>query len=219
MRLRRIHLLSKMTLLALICTSTAQSGRATDNTEMLEETVPKYLETLEFKIKQQWFPPKISKFKTAIVRFQLHRDGSLSDLFLERSSGQKLLDQAAIRAIRNVSPVSGIPEGCPQALKLRFRFDYYDAAVLADPKRRARKHLELLGSQAKRSRVGFNVGLSPMLSDVFGNFDCRVYDPPLMTFMGASDIRESVEGPPGYSGGSDLWGTYRINSPCAVRHA
>ncbi len=115
---------------------------------MLEETVPKYLETLEFKIKQQWFPPKISKFKTAIVRFQLHRDGSLSDLFLERSSGQKLLDQAAIRAIRNVSPVSGIPEGCPQALKLRFRFDYYDAAVLADPKRRARKHLELLSRQA-----------------------------------------------------------------------
>jgi TonB family protein len=47
----------------------------------------------------------------SVVRFRINWDGTIQDISLDRSSGNDSLDQAAINAIRNSSPVDPLPSG------------------------------------------------------------------------------------------------------------
>lgn len=145
-KVQRLTIVNRTALFALICFASVQASISADNTKPPASTLPEYLEAVEYKIKHQWFPPKVRQCRTAIVRFQLHQDGSVTDVALERSSMNKLVDQSAIRAVKNSSPVSGFPQRAPEILKLRFRFDYYDIDILAGREKRERKHLEVLSA-------------------------------------------------------------------------
>ena len=61
---------------------------------------------------------------TLYIQFNIMKDGSLGDLELLRSSGYKILDDEALRAIRNSAPFQPLPDG--------WKMDHYTirAAVL-----------------------------------------------------------------------------------------
>jgi TonB family protein len=65
-----------------------------------------------------------------IVEFELRSDGQLMNYFIVRSSSNKILDKAAIDAVKNASPYPGIPK----SLKLKsIRFKLPISFILNEP--------------------------------------------------------------------------------------
>ncbi|RTL72990.1 MAG: energy transducer TonB [Hyphomicrobiales bacterium] len=55
---------------------------------------------------------------TVRILFVLRRDGSILHAAVERSSGQKLLDEEALEVIRRAEPMPPIPPGLPERLRI-----------------------------------------------------------------------------------------------------
>jgi TonB family protein len=65
-----------------------------------------------------------------VVEFELRSDGQLMNYFIVRSSSNKILDKAAIDAVKNASPYPGIPK----PLKLKsIRFKLPISFILSEP--------------------------------------------------------------------------------------
>jgi TonB family protein len=69
---------------------------------------PWYLEEIYRKVSRNWRPPSRTALKTT-VHFRIARNGRLSDVEIENSSGNFLFDQAALRAIEASSPMPPLP--------------------------------------------------------------------------------------------------------------
>jgi protein TonB len=72
-----------------------------------------YRDLLEQKVARQWrtsdVDPRLQSAPTVIVTFVIHRSGSISDVRLEQSSGNRTLDDSALRAIYEASPFPPLP--------------------------------------------------------------------------------------------------------------
>jgi protein TonB len=72
-----------------------------------------YRSILEQRIAQKWrtddVDPRLQTAPTVIVTFEIHRDGSTSDVRVEQSSGYKSLDYSALRAVYEASPFPRLP--------------------------------------------------------------------------------------------------------------
>jgi TonB family protein len=70
-----------------------------------------YCGVLEGKLEGQWTPPSISAREPvqAVVVFTINRDGSVSNVVLETSSGNFYFDQAAMRAVLLAAPLPPLP--------------------------------------------------------------------------------------------------------------
>ncbi|MBY0547640.1 MAG: TonB family protein [Candidatus Obscuribacterales bacterium] len=84
-----------------------------------------YMGALQRRIKKGWFPPKGSETKRVIVVFQLDQSGTLVKLALDKTSGDKVSDEAALEAVRNGSPFDVLPTGSPKYVDIQFTFDYH----------------------------------------------------------------------------------------------
>jgi TonB family protein len=83
-----------------------------------------YMADLQRRIKKHWFPPKGMEAKRVVTRFKVHREGALSDLRLDKSSGVLMADQAGLKAVQDASPFRPLPTGAPEAVDVQFTFDY-----------------------------------------------------------------------------------------------
>jgi TonB family protein len=83
-----------------------------------------YMADLQRRIKRAWFPPKGNESKRVVVVFKIHREGQLSNLRLEHSSGVAVADQAALKAVENAAPFRQLPPGAPDDVDIQFTFDY-----------------------------------------------------------------------------------------------
>lgn len=133
---------------------TSRVGVLADETSTREASLSKYLFELEHRIKQQWFPPKLPQCKTVIVRFQVHSDGQITDVVIEKASKSKLVAQAAVKAVKTANPAKSFPSGFPTKLKLRFKFDYYDDVHYAEPDVRLQRHMELINDNGAGGFTG-----------------------------------------------------------------
>jgi periplasmic protein TonB len=74
-----------------------------------------YHDLLEQRVGSKWrtndVDSRLQTAPTVIVTFSIHRDGSMSNLLVEQSSGNRALDYAAERAIREASPFPPLPAG------------------------------------------------------------------------------------------------------------
>lgn len=74
-----------------------------------------YRNLLEQKVGSRWrtndVDPRLQTAPTVIVTFLIHRDGSVSDVRTEQSSGNSALDYAAQRAIYEAAPFQPLPAG------------------------------------------------------------------------------------------------------------
>jgi TonB family protein len=104
--------------------------------EVLSKATPQELKNYPFRIlagvRNHWFPELRElvhsndwKPGTAVVEFEINRDGSLGDMRVVDSAGNAALDAAASQAISTAAPFPILPETYPgQKLRLRYRFGY-----------------------------------------------------------------------------------------------
>ena len=70
-----------------------------------------YLAAIERKVSQNWFSSSSGKGEgySCVVYFRMNRNGSVSDLRIEESSGNSYFDRSALRAIRSSDPFPPLP--------------------------------------------------------------------------------------------------------------
>jgi protein TonB len=86
-----------------------------------------YLRQLQNKITEKWQPPRGASVggEKAIVLFEIDREGQIKEPSVERSSGNAIYDQSAVRAVLDASPFPPLPQGFPgRSLRVHFGFEY-----------------------------------------------------------------------------------------------
>ncbi len=70
-----------------------------------------YLEAVEGKVSRNWFGTAVSGAEglKCVVYFRLLRDGSIDDVRVEKSSGNRYFDESAVRAVRSAAPFAPLP--------------------------------------------------------------------------------------------------------------
>lgn len=66
------------------------------------------------RIATNWQQIPVRGKATVVIRFTVHRDGSISAAEVETSSGQSLLDRSALRAVVLAEPLPRLPESYPR---------------------------------------------------------------------------------------------------------
>ncbi len=87
-----------------------------------------YLAALRSRIQSNWEPPyqaaRSSISRKALIYFKIQRNGEISDVVIENSSGDRLFDQAALRAVTLANPLPPLPFDFPErALGVHFEFE------------------------------------------------------------------------------------------------
>lgn len=71
-----------------------------------------YTRSLKGRVSSYWQLPEIVNKKSnlsTMVALTVHRDGTIEDMWIERSSGDNFFDQSVIKALRNSAPLPGFP--------------------------------------------------------------------------------------------------------------
>jgi len=87
-------------------------GNAGIGSLKLEQTdfkYPVYIERMVAIISVNWFKPQQNVQTNPVVRFQIERDGTITDVRLVTSSGLPFVDRAALRAVMVSSPLPPLP--------------------------------------------------------------------------------------------------------------
>jgi protein TonB len=85
---------------------------------------PQYLVTMQDRILRNW-ESRQQSLGTTIVVFVVQRDGSLTDVAVERSSGNAQLDFLATRALQLTRQLPPLPAEYPnQSLRVHLTFEY-----------------------------------------------------------------------------------------------
>ncbi len=88
-----------------------------------------YLALLRSRIQGNWEPPyqanqRVAVSRKTIVYFKIQRNGGITNILLERSSGDRLFDQAALRAVTLANPLPPLPYDFPERdLGVHFEFE------------------------------------------------------------------------------------------------
>jgi TonB family protein len=86
-----------------------------------------YLRLIQSKIGERWSPPRAAAAggERVIVLFEIQRDGQVREPTVEKSSGNALYDQSALRAITEASPFPPLPpEFKASSLRVHFGFEF-----------------------------------------------------------------------------------------------
>ena len=88
-----------------------------------------YMGLLKERVERAWVYPYAAKkeriFGDLLIRFVIRRDGTLGDVHIRRTSGHVVLDNAAMKALRDAEPFWPLPEGFgEEALTVNGRFIY-----------------------------------------------------------------------------------------------
>jgi periplasmic protein TonB len=69
-----------------------------------------YLDRVEQKIMAGWKLPPQSNGLKVVLRMQLEKSGKISQVRVEKSSGNKTFDESAVAAVRKANPFPNVPE-------------------------------------------------------------------------------------------------------------
>ena len=89
-----------------LCTSVLAAAEATDEASA-------YLDNIERRIMAAWKVPPKSYGLKVILRYNLARNGSISFVRVEASSGNQSFDDSAVQAVRRASPFPVPPKTFP----------------------------------------------------------------------------------------------------------
>jgi TonB family protein len=93
-----------------------QSGQDVDFTP--------YMAKMKKTIQSKWAPPKSLNKKIVVAVFNIQKDGRISDPEIVESSGSSPIDQSALKALTDASPLAPLPKGSPKRVQIRFKFDW-----------------------------------------------------------------------------------------------
>lgn len=70
-----------------------------------------YLESIKIALQRKWKLPEEKNYSlTSVVSFKLKRDGTITDICLEKSSGVREFDDSALKAVMNTGRLPGLPD-------------------------------------------------------------------------------------------------------------
>lgn len=70
-----------------------------------------YVERMVSAIRRHWRRPPVPREIEAVVAFRIQRNGEITQVRLETSSGYEVFDRAAQQAVRDASPLPPLPSG------------------------------------------------------------------------------------------------------------
>ena len=83
-----------------------------------------YLRSVQAKVTEKWVGKALPGHQPVAV-FEISREGQVSRLAIERSSGNSYYDQAALRAITEANPFPPLPAEFPgQTLRVHLGFNF-----------------------------------------------------------------------------------------------
>jgi TonB family protein len=82
-----------------------------------------YMDMVQARLKQFWFPPKSQNSLKTVVLFNVSQNGDISDLKISQSSGNNEEDQAAVKAVNDASPLLPLPDN-RKSVAIAFTFKY-----------------------------------------------------------------------------------------------
>lgn len=90
---------------------------------------PSYVDAVRNRISSNWLQstvdPSVRWAPRAMFTFQIFRDGSVANVQMTQSSGNRSVDNSALRAILSSSPMSPLPSGYPgSSVSVEFYFDF-----------------------------------------------------------------------------------------------
>ncbi len=70
-----------------------------------------YINNIQAKVEKNWNPPINDESLEVVLIFTIYRNGKISDVRVENSSGNSTLDNLAIRAVKVAAPFGKLPHG------------------------------------------------------------------------------------------------------------
>lgn len=88
-----------------------------------ENIIPlEYLENIKIALQRNWNPPPEKNYSlTCVVSFRLKKDGTITDIYLEKSSGVNSFDRSSLEAVKITEKVESLPS--------TYKSDYLDISV------------------------------------------------------------------------------------------
>lgn len=83
-----------------------------------------YMADMQRRVKRCWFPPRGEESKRVVLSWKIDSDGKVTGVKVEKSSGVKIADAAAVRAVNEAAPMRPLPVGAPPSVDIQFTFDY-----------------------------------------------------------------------------------------------
>jgi len=83
-----------------------------------------YMATMKKTIQAKWAPPKGLDQKTVVAVFSIQKDGRIVEPEIVESSGNAGIDQSALKALSDASPLAALPKGAPKKVQIRYKFDW-----------------------------------------------------------------------------------------------
>lgn len=83
-----------------------------------------YLQGMQRRIGTNWFRPQVAAGTLVVIYFRIQRDGTISEVKVETSSGNGTFDRAALSAVRSSSKLNPLPfayDGTYLGVHLTFR--------------------------------------------------------------------------------------------------
>lgn len=88
-----------------------------------------YMANLQRVIKRNWLPPLGTEDRRVVVYFKVLKNGDVTLLRLDKSSGSLVSDDSALVAVAASAPARPLPSGAPDDVDIQFTFDYHKMNV------------------------------------------------------------------------------------------
>lgn len=83
-----------------------------------------YMKKMKKDIQSKWAPPKGFNAERVVAVFTITKDGRIVEPQIVESSGKQNIDQLALEALSQASPLDPLPKGSPSSVKIRYQFDW-----------------------------------------------------------------------------------------------
>jgi TonB family protein len=82
-----------------------------------------YMANMQRRIKSKWIVKDHLTHSPITVQFKLYREGFITGLTLQKGCEDSEVDQAAMEAVRNATPLAPLPAGTPANVDIAFTFN------------------------------------------------------------------------------------------------
>ncbi len=104
--------------------SKSSDNKDDDDNEVSKDEMDVFMVNMKKKINQTWKIPKSLNSIRVITGFTVLKDGKIVDPSILQSSGDKNIDDSALQALKDASPLDKLPEQAPEFLQIRYTFKW-----------------------------------------------------------------------------------------------
>src|SRR5262249_51900352 len=79
-----------------------------------------YMAKMKKDIQAKWHPPKGFEERRIVAVFSIRRDGTILEPSIVQGSGTDAVDETALEALRQASPLDPLPKGAPKSVQIRY---------------------------------------------------------------------------------------------------